>query len=181
MYDLRKIGKIRKRLGLTQKRLAALAGVSQSLIAKIESGKIDPAYSKVVQIMAALEEKQSREKKTLEDVMTEKIISVKPSDSVEKAVRFMREGDISQIPVLDAGSCVGSLSDSSIMELLSEARGSLGDVMVGDVMAESFPALPSTSVIDIAADILRHYPAVLVKKNGRLAGIVTKADLLRTL
>ena len=39
-----RISKIRKQLGLTQIQLANLAGVSQSLIAKLESGRIDPSY-----------------------------------------------------------------------------------------------------------------------------------------
>ncbi|MBI2079314.1 helix-turn-helix domain-containing protein, partial [Candidatus Micrarchaeota archaeon] len=46
--DVSKLGSLRRKLGITQKELAKLAGVSQSLIAKIEMGKIDPAYSKVL-------------------------------------------------------------------------------------------------------------------------------------
>ena len=44
---LNEISKKRKILGLTQSELAKLAGVSQSLIAKLESGKIEPSYTKV--------------------------------------------------------------------------------------------------------------------------------------
>jgi predicted transcriptional regulator len=42
-------------LGLTQGQLAKIAGVSQSFIAKIESGKIDPSYSKVKTIFDVLD------------------------------------------------------------------------------------------------------------------------------
>lgn len=48
----------RKRLDLTQNQLAKMAGVSQSLVAKIEAGSIDAAYSKVKRIIETLEQAQ---------------------------------------------------------------------------------------------------------------------------
>ncbi|MFQ5647816.1 MAG: helix-turn-helix transcriptional regulator, partial [Candidatus Aenigmatarchaeota archaeon] len=42
MQEITEIRKIRKKLGLTQSQLAQEARVSQSLIAKIEAGKLDP-------------------------------------------------------------------------------------------------------------------------------------------
>jgi len=45
----------RKELGLTQSKLAASAGVSQSIIAKIEAGSVDPSYSVVQRLFSALE------------------------------------------------------------------------------------------------------------------------------
>ncbi|MBS3124223.1 helix-turn-helix domain-containing protein [Candidatus Woesearchaeota archaeon] len=40
LRNITEIGLLRKRFGLTQKELAANSGVSQSLIAKIESGSV---------------------------------------------------------------------------------------------------------------------------------------------
>jgi len=179
--NLAKIAKMRRGLGMTQKQLADLSGVSQSLIAKIESGKIDPAYSKVTQILAALEGAQKTEKKLVSQVMTSKIFSVNPTDTLQKAISLMRAKDISQIPVIESGKCVGSLSDSVLVELVSEKGGNLKSIKVGEVMAESFPVIPAKSVIDICTDLLKHYPAVLVEKEGKLAGIVTKVDLLKAI
>ena len=85
-----RISKIRKQLGLTQIQLANLAGVSQSLIAKLESGRIDPSYSKVMQIVTALQHEQNKEKRTVEQIMTKSIASISPSDDVEKAIKLMR-------------------------------------------------------------------------------------------
>ncbi|MBN1170352.1 CBS domain-containing protein [Candidatus Micrarchaeota archaeon] len=180
MNDIKKIGKMRKQLGITQKQLADLAGVSQSLIAKIESEKIDPAYSKVTQIMQALEAYQKKEKTIVSQVMTEKIYSVSQKDPVTLAIDIMKEEGISQMPVLEGGKCIGSISESSIIDLVSKGRN-LKQIKVGEVMRESFPAIPSNSVIDVAADLLKHYPALLVEQNGKLAGIITKADLLKAI
>ncbi|MFH0737304.1 MAG: CBS domain-containing protein [Candidatus Micrarchaeota archaeon] len=181
MYDVERIGKMRKQMGMTQKRLATLAGVSQSLIAKIESRNIDPAYSKVVQILGALENEGNREKKTAGQIMTAHISSVSPADPIAKAVSLMRSKDISQLPVLMEGKCVGSLSDSMILDLLATRGAELKRIIVGEVMADSFPVIPAKSVVDVAVDLLHHYRAVLVEKEGRIGGIITKADLLKTI
>ena len=43
--DPKQLKKIRVQLGITQSELAKAAGVSQSLIAKLESGLVDPSFS----------------------------------------------------------------------------------------------------------------------------------------
>jgi predicted transcriptional regulator len=54
LYELEEIKKLRRKLGIGQKELAGLANVSQSLIAKIESKKIEPTYNKVRKIFDIL-------------------------------------------------------------------------------------------------------------------------------
>lgn len=180
MFDVQKIGKMRKQLGLTQKQLASLAGVSQSLIAKIESGKIDPAYSKVAQIVLALEHEENKGKKTVTDVMTRKIFSLNPEDSISKAIKLMRSEGISQLPVMKGGKCIGSISENSILELVAEGAN-LKSTKVAEVMQDTFPLIPSNSYADVLVDLLKHFPAVLIEKDGKLMGIVTKADLLKAI
>ena len=46
---------IRKQIGVNQTELAKEARVSQSVIARLESGKIDPSYTKMKKIFSALE------------------------------------------------------------------------------------------------------------------------------
>jgi predicted transcriptional regulator len=179
MLEIERIGRMRKQLGLTQKELASLAGVSQSLIAKIESGKVDPAYSKVTQILVALENRHNQGKKTAEEVMTPQIISVAPTDPLQKAIGLMRSNDLSQLPVLESGKCVGSLSDSLLVNLMESKGTGLKLLRTADVMAESYPVIPASSLVDVAVGLLQHYRAVLVEKGGKLSGIITKADLLR--
>jgi predicted transcriptional regulator len=181
MHDVERIGKMRRQLGLTQKRLANLAGVSQSLIAKIESGKIDPAYSKVMQIISALEAEQNKGKKTVLEIMSPHIASVAPSDTLQKAISIMRGKDISQLPVIRDGKCIGSLSDGMIVDLVSSCGAELKSILVGDVMAESYPVIPSGSLVDVAIQLLHHYRAVLVEKDGKFAGIITRADVFKAI
>jgi len=181
MLDIERIGKMRRQLGLTQKQLANLAGVSQSLIAKIESGNIDPAYSKVMQINEALSRELNKGKKSVEQIMSGKIVSVSPTDTLHKAASVMRAKDISQLPVMEDGKCVGSLSDSLIVDLLASCGTDIRMLSVRDTMRESFPVVPFNSLADVAVDLLRHYSAVLVGKEGKIVGIITKADLLKAI
>ncbi|MBS3101752.1 helix-turn-helix domain-containing protein [Candidatus Woesearchaeota archaeon] len=86
-YELEEIRKIRKKLGMTQTELANRAGVSQSLIAKIESGRIDPTYTKTKKIFAALSELEKKEEVKAEQLMASRIISVASGTPI-KGVRI---------------------------------------------------------------------------------------------
>src|SRR5215467_13361990 len=55
VIDPNQVGPERKRLGLSQSELARRSGVSQSFIAKMEAGLIDPAFSKMRAISSVLE------------------------------------------------------------------------------------------------------------------------------
>jgi predicted transcriptional regulator len=93
----------------------------------------------------------------------------------------MRAKDISQLPVFERGKCVGSLSDALIVDLVAEHTARLREMKVRDAMRESFPVIPANSLIDVVSDLLRHYRAVLVEKNGHVAGILTRADLFKAI
>ena len=85
-YELEEIRKIRKKLGMTQTELANRAGVSQSLIAKIESSRIDPTYTKTKKIFAALSELEKKEEIKAGQLMTGKLIGITPNASVKEAI-----------------------------------------------------------------------------------------------
>ena len=67
--DISQIASFRRRLGVTQKRIAIESGVSQSLISKIEAGRVAPTYENAKLIIDALErleiESEMRQDKTM--------------------------------------------------------------------------------------------------------------------
>lgn len=181
MDEISAIRESRRRLGLTQHALARAAGVSQSLVAKIESGRIDPAYSKVKSLLEALSRQQSAKEKCARDIMHAGAQAVSCTETLHSAAAKMRKHSISQMPVLDGGAVVGSISEQAILAHFTVQGRKMASLRVGDVMEEAFPsALPSTPISAVAA-LLRHYPAVLVTERGKIAGIITKADLLKTI
>jgi len=172
---------MRKKLGLTQKQLANISGVSQSLIAKIESGKIDPSYSNVVKIMSALQSEDSRTSSKVNEIMTKKIISISPSDKLGNAIKIMQEEDISQLPVFSKNVCIGSISDSMFVEWFSKYGNQIKKMKVSEVMGDCFPTVPYDSDVEVAIHLLRFYRAVLIKKKEKITGILTKADMIKAM
>ena len=94
-YDLAEIKKIRKSLGLTQSELAKKSAVSQSLIAKIEAGKIDPTFTKTKKIFEALDFLQNKEEIKAGELMNQKIISVAPDNTIKESIEKMKKSGIS--------------------------------------------------------------------------------------
>ena len=107
--DLSSIKIRRKRLGLGQKELASLSSVSQSLIAKLEKGKLEPSYSIARNIFDTLDRLEHKQEKKCKDIMTPKLIFVKKSDKIEKASDLMKKNSIDQIPVLESERLIGLL------------------------------------------------------------------------
>lgn len=173
--ELQNIKKMRMALGLTQHQFAKNAGVSQSLIAKIESGKVDPTYSKVKKIEETLHFLSAKKEISLDEIMTKKIITVKPSEKAAEVIKMMNSKNISQVPVVEGENVIGLVSESSALEYAEKLK----QCTATEIMEEVPPIVPLTSSISVVSNLLKHYPLVLVKKKGALAGIITKADLLR--
>ncbi len=179
--SLEEVGRKRRLVGLTQQQLARLAGVSQSLIAKLESGKIDPSYTKVKAILDALERLQTESEVLAEDVFHEGVISVQKSELVSKAVQTMAEHGISQLPVFDGERPIGSISEKTIVCKVSAGKdlSQISKLPVDDVMEEAFPQVGEDAPLPLISSLLQVYPAVLISTMGKVVGIVTKADLLK--
>lgn len=170
---------LRRKLGLTQAEVAKSAGVSQPLVARIENGSVDPRLSTYTAVLDALN-RAERKGVLLSEVMATPVASVRATDTVSAAIRTMREMEISQLPVLQKGVPVGSLSDRQVVHALGEAQDAeqLAKRSVGDIMGPPFPVAAPDMSVDQAARLLEDQPAVLVMEKGKLVGIVAKADLL---
>ncbi|MCS7114699.1 MAG: CBS domain-containing protein [Nitrososphaerota archaeon] len=181
--SIEEIARKRRMLGLTQKQLAKLAGVSQSLIAKLESGKINPSYDKVKAIFDALENLEMKTDFHAADVLHDNVIGVGKSETVSKAVKLMMEHGYSQLPVFNGENVVGSISEKTILEQIASGKNfaEISKLSVEAIMEEGFPQVGKKTPLRVVSDLLQVYPAVLVSEKGKVAGIITKADLLKVL
>ncbi len=182
-FNIEKIGDLRRRLNLTQKELAKRAGVSQSLIAKIEAKKIDPAYSKVVALFEALENELAKKdrKKKAKDIMTKDIMFAKTDDKLDKIMGIMRENAISQLPVIKDGKPIGSVTDDEFVEWVTKYGERISKIAVREVMEEAFPTIPANSDLEVITELLRFYKALLIRERGEIVGIITKSDLIKAM
>jgi len=176
--DLQEIKHLRKKLELTQGQLAKYAGVSQSLIAKIESNKIDPTFTKAQKIFASLETFAQKEEKKAAVLMNRNLISLAPSDSLKQAIKKMKKHSISQLPVLDNKKAVGLISESAILDAIINNQSA--DTAISSVMSDLPPTIDKDASVKVVSHLLKYYPLVLVAEKGKLLGLVTKADLLET-
>ena len=181
--DLGEIQKRRRSLGLSQKQLASYAGVSQSLIAKIEGGKIEPAYKNVKRIFEVLENEMGKQKRTIlaKELSSKKIIGVDKKDPVHRAIELMRKYEISQLPVYDETTPVGSITEKVITSSIAQKKDlkKLSETPVEKVMEEGLPLISEDVPVEILIPLLQYSPAVLTIKKGVTTGIITKADLLK--
>jgi cystathionine beta-synthase len=109
------------------------------------------------------------------------VVSIAPGATVRQALRLMGLHDVSQLPVMDAGACVGSVSDWSLSAKSLDNTKVL-DTTVSEVMDAPFPIVDETQAVDAVAKLLsKSNPAVLVRADGTIGGIVTRSDMLNYL
>lgn len=173
-YELDEIKSIRKKLNLTQFELAKRANVSQSLIAKVEAGRLDPAYTNAKKIFMALSDLEKKNELKAGDIMNKKIISANPDEDIKDIIYKMKKFQISQMPVIQDNKSIGLISETIVLEHLMEKKAKL----VKDIMEESPPIISKETSSQVISNLLRHCPMILVAKEGDLIGLITKADLL---
>jgi predicted transcriptional regulator len=165
---------------LTQAELAKRAGVSQSLVARIEAGTVDPRYSKVAGIFRALDELKEREVSAAE-IMTKDVVGVQTTVRIEGVTKKMKTYCVSQMPVYDGDAIVGSISEAVIIDQIG--RGVDGKLLssnpVKDYMEDAFPTVKPETPVSVVSALLEHNTAVLVSEKGKVKGIITKADILK--
>jgi predicted transcriptional regulator len=177
VYEVSEIKAIRKKLGLTQSELAKQAGISQSLITKIEAGTLDPTYSKVKQIFNVLNTLSKSKELKAKNIMNKKLIFVLPDTKISDLIKQMKKHGISQIPVIKEDRCVGLVSEGILLDSFSKKNVEI----VLDIMQDCPPTISKNTEITIISNLLKFYPIILVAEKGKLIGVITKADFLNAI
>ena len=114
--SLSHVRQLRKRLGMTQHQLAQKSGVSQSLIAKLETGRIDPTFSKGKKILDHLEELARNAEPSAADMMTKNVVMIDSNKLLSDAIDMMRKHGISQVPVIEKDKLVGIVTEEFMLD-----------------------------------------------------------------
>lgn len=107
------------------------------------------------------------------------LVSLAPAAQVRQALGLMSTWGVSQIPVLEDGRSIGTLTEATLMTRALE-QPSVLDRPVREVMEASLPVVDGGFPSDRLAPMLtRESPAALVEQGGKLVGIVSRYDVLR--
>ncbi|NOZ59855.1 MAG: CBS domain-containing protein [Euryarchaeota archaeon] len=142
--------------------------------------------------------------------MTRQVITLSPEESIEDAARKLRENRISGAPVVEGGRVVGVVSEADLMKLfesemsinlvlpspleiielpirmhrqLKEAAKRIAARRVEDIMTRGVITIDEEAGIEEAARIMAKHGInrLPVIRQGRLVGIVTRADIIKAL
>ena len=108
------------------------------------------------------------------DVMVANVLVVHSGDSIDDAVRLIVDSRITGVPVVDDEHRVlGIVAESDV---LGKRGRTVDDVMTANVITTD----ETTSLVSAAETMLtRRIRRLPVVRDGRLVGILTRADLLR--
>ncbi len=108
---------------------------------------------------------------------TGQLVSIPLGVTVEEAVNLMREHDISQVPIIEGGEVVGSMSETGILNILVSDPVAKRKP-VAEYMEKPFPVISEgASLTELAQSMDKQTPAILVKQASGF-DIITKSDLI---
>jgi len=108
------------------------------------------------------------------------LVIARPYQTVFHALKSMQDQDISQIPVFEENTPIGTIYEDQILNLALQGKD-LRKLVVREVMSNPLPQVPSTVPVERVTHILSHEnPAVFVDMGNSHFEILTKYDLMST-
>ncbi len=107
------------------------------------------------------------------------LLKVEAGEPVRRALTLVEQHEVTQLPVFRNGEVVGTVYDNEILKVV------LGDVAALDrpvesLMGDPLPVVRSDqSVDDVTRLLAARNPAVLVREDGAVVGILTRFDMLQ--
>jgi cystathionine beta-synthase len=108
------------------------------------------------------------------------LVIARPYQTVFHALKSMQDQDISQIPVFEENTPIGTIYEDQILNLALQGKD-LRKLVVREVMSSPLPQVPRTAPVERVTHILSHEnPAVFVDMGNSHFEILTKYDLMST-
>lgn len=130
----------------------------------------------------------------IKDWMSKSPVTAKPTTSIMKAAKLMKENGFRRLPVIDdEGRLVGIVSDRDIKEAspskattldMHELYYLLSEIKVGDIMTKTVVSIGLEDTVEKAAVLmLRHTVGGMpvIDKDSRVVGVITDSDIFKVL
>jgi cystathionine beta-synthase len=107
------------------------------------------------------------------------LMSVQAGEPLKRALALVEQHDVTQIPVFRGGELVGTLYDNDILRAALADPAALEKPVEG-WMSDPLPVVASGDPLDRVTRLLAaRNPAVLVREDGVMVGILTRFDMLQ--
>ncbi len=119
---------------------------------------------------------------TAEAMMSADLITIRPDDTIEKAIEMILAEQISGLPVIDdRGHLVGVITEFALLAIVYDHQ--VKNQTVSEHMTRDVITIDGNETIGRAADlcIVHRVRRLPVLKNGRLVGLIARRDVLRAL
>ncbi|MBX3426910.1 MAG: CBS domain-containing protein [Pirellulales bacterium] len=115
-------------------------------------------------------------------IMTDRVVTITPQDSVRDAIELLLARRISGLPIVDdAGRLVGVLTEFALLAIAYDQR--MLDDTVAQHMTTDVLTVEADDPVSKAADlfIVHRVRRAPVLQRGRLVGLVARRDVLESL
>ena len=115
-------------------------------------------------------------------IMSTKIVTVKPTDKIGKALQMMVRHRIGSIIVVEKGKPVGILTERDVTTKVAKALNVRG-MAVGRIMSKPLVTVGSSAEVSQAVEqmVRKDIRRLPVTEGNRLVGMVTERDIFRYL
>jgi len=109
--------------------------------------------------------------------------TVRPTLTLDEAMKLMRSHHIRHLPVLDAGQLVGIISERDVRLIESFKDVDPTKVRIDEAMAQDvYVVSPEAPLDEVAAEMAsKKYGSAVVMQNQKVVGIFTVVDALSAL
>jgi cystathionine beta-synthase len=107
-------------------------------------------------------------------------MSVDSDHTVRDAFNLMKSHDISQMPVMEEGKIVGSLTETAVLKYLLANPINNTEKTVGTIMSAPFPVVDEDLAFSqLSRYISRENPAVIAEDKAGALHILTQYDIIQ--
>ncbi|MFQ6075083.1 MAG: cyclic nucleotide-binding/CBS domain-containing protein [Candidatus Bathyarchaeia archaeon] len=116
------------------------------------------------------------------EIMSREVVTINPEATMDEAARIMGEKHIGSLIVVKEGEPVGIVTERDLLSHVLACGRDPKRVKVGGVMSSPLITIsPTAQIKEAAQTMIKRKGRLAVFDEGRLVGIITASDLIRSL
>lgn len=116
----------------------------------------------------------------INDTMRRSVVTIKPEDTAETALKAMVDLDIGCVIVSEKDQPLGIITDSNLLARVFYKNKKPSEVKAKDIMSHPLKSIGPEADLEEAAELMRDLKLkrLPVVENGRLVGILTETEVI---